>query len=86
MTLKFENTAEVGDTIKAFDFEPIPGRGQSFIMGVVTAKGMTEYGVKGYTIDVGVDSVYQEDPRTVAVVPFQVMFLEFDNRVTKINC
>ncbi len=37
--LKFENTAVVGDTIIAYDFEPMEGRGDSYIVGRVVAKG-----------------------------------------------
>jgi hypothetical protein len=59
--LKFENTANVGDTIKAYDFQPMDDRPDMYIEGVVVSKGdcLVEYmpGVKvsqfqGYTINV----------------------------------
>jgi len=35
-----EAKAEVGDTIRAYDFQPVEGREDSYIDGVVFAKGM----------------------------------------------
>ena len=80
--LKFEALAEIGDTIKAFDFEPMTDRPDRFVVGTVVAKGMTDYGYAAYTIDVTEDSVYT-DPRarTEVIVPFQVSFMEYDERV-----
>ena len=34
----FENTAEIGDTIRSFDFKPMPGRNDSYVEGVVVTK------------------------------------------------
>jgi len=39
MTLKYEKTAEIGDMIKAYDFQPYAGRAPSFIEGKVVNKG-----------------------------------------------
>lgn len=38
--LMFENTAKIGDRIKAFDFVPQKGRGHSYLEGIVVDKGM----------------------------------------------
>ena len=38
--LKYEKTAEIGDVIKAFDFQPMPGRGNCYITGKVLDKGI----------------------------------------------
>ena len=40
--LKFEETAEIGDLIKAFDFQPFPGRLVSYLVGHVIAKGSAD--------------------------------------------
>lgn len=37
--LKFENCAEVGQKIKALDFQPMPGRRDSYLIGRVIEKG-----------------------------------------------
>ena len=37
--LKFENTANVGDMIRAYDFEPMPDRPDSYLVGEVLEKG-----------------------------------------------
>ena len=63
--LKFENTAEVGDVIKAFDFRPMPEYAKedypdSYLTGLVTAKGpiyqefegRKVYVCEGYTVKV----------------------------------
>ena len=40
---KHELKAEVGDTIRAYDWQPMPDRGDSYIEGVVTGKGECRY-------------------------------------------
>lgn len=86
--MKFENTAQIGDTIKAFDFQPMEGRSDRFIIGRVVEKGTIyhpQFGVpmyKGYTIEI-TDAAREDDPRIgdVGYVPFEVAFMEYDNRV-----
>lgn len=83
--LKFENTAQVGDTIKAQDVEPRPGREEIFLVGVVTAKGMTALGYNGYTIDVTAVSGIQPPREPMSMcVPFQISPLDWEGRVTKL--
>jgi len=86
-SLKFENTAQVGDTIKALDFQPMEGRDDHFIVGRVIKKGDVvhpEFGVtmfKGFHIEItGADR--EEDSRIgdIGFVPFEMDF-DFDNRV-----
>ena len=50
--LKFEKTAEIGDLIKAYDFQPMSDRGDSYIVGKVTDKGMANGMYMAYTVDV----------------------------------
>jgi hypothetical protein len=86
--LKFENTAKIGDIIKAYDFKPMSDRPDSFIVGKVVAKGEVkhpEYGVvmfNGFTIEI-TESSHENDPRVgdEGYVPFEVDFMEYDERV-----
>lgn len=84
---KFEAVAEVGDTVKCYDFEPMEGREERYIVGRVIEKGFLEdYGFKGYRVDVLEDTMWPgKDARDEIAAPFQTMFLEFDNRITKVE-
>ena len=77
--LKFENIAEVGDTIKAYDFEPMEGRPDYFLVGTVTAKGNG-----AYTITVTESPEHTVREGIEMFVPFEVMFDEWDGRVSKV--
>ena len=81
--LKFENVAEVGNKIKAYDFEPMEGRPDRFLVGVVTNKGKTPLGFAGYTVSVTESSI----PNRVGeemFVPFGIAFDDWDDRVSKV--
>ena len=86
--MKFEETAEIGDLIKAFDFKPMPDRGDSYIVGKVTDKGMTNSMYMAYTVDVIHRVIGGECVETLceptSLVPFEVSFSEYDERVSKI--
>jgi len=90
--LKFENTAQIGDIIKAYDFEPMEGRPDMFMVGKVIDKGMIKHPVydvdmyMGYTIEITDKSKgnsYVECE--TAYVPFEVDFMEYDERVTLVS-
>lgn len=91
--LKFENTAEIGDCIRAYDFEPMPGREDRFVEGTVVDKGYhpTE-GYKCFTITCEFDSTVwtRECPSSnsrvghMVYVPMGCSFMEYDTRVTKL--
>ena len=79
--LKYENLANVGDRIRAYDFL---GRRDSYIEGVVTRKGRIETprGVlmyAGYTIDIDVDTLGGREG-DVGYVPFETS-LDYDDRI-----
>lgn len=87
--LKFEALANIGDVIRAYDFKPMEGRPVCYMTGRVIAKGPVkhpELGVvmfHGYTIEI-IDA--DEDTRESRIgdtgyVPFEVDFMEYDNRV-----
>lgn len=95
--LKFESLAKIGDVIKAFDFKPMEGRPDYFLTGEVIAKGpmykghldgdeiVKVYIGEGYTVRViGGDAKSKEMGRinVEMYVPFQVDFMEYDERVS----
>lgn len=92
--LKFESLAKIGDVIKAFDFKPMEGRDNYFLTGIVTAKGNmyreVEDGLKvfigkGYTVKViggDAESVEMGRKNIEMYVPYEVDFMEYDDRVT----
>jgi hypothetical protein len=86
--LKFENLANVGDMIKAFDFKPMADRPDYFLTGIVLDKGMIKHPVHGfdmymaYTVKIvgqGEDNQYEIGE--IAYVPFETDFMEYDERV-----
>lgn len=94
--LKFESTANIGDMIKAFDFKPMADRPEYFLTGIVTEKGpmfkeiedgRKVYIGEGYTVNViggDAESVEMGRKNVTMYVPFEVDFMEYDNRVTLI--
>ena len=87
--LKFESLANIGDIIKGFDFKPMEGRPDMFMTGKVIAKGPIkhpEYGMTmfhGYTIEIiGTDEDSKERIGDVGYIPFEVDFMEYDERVS----
>ena len=88
--MKFENIADVGQKIRAYDFQPMEGRDDQYIEGVVVDKGWIihpETGrkfFKGFTISIDADS---SEGRfrigDTGYVPFETTF-DFDGRVQKI--
>ena len=95
--LKFENTANVGDMIRAYDFEPMPDRPDSYLVGEVIEKGpiyakhhytddRKVYMCDGYTVFVkdSVTGSVEHDMQRVGrimYVPFEMSMTDFDNRV-----
>ena len=95
--LKFENTANVGDMIRAYDFEPMSDRPDSYLVGKVLEKGpiwakphytapRKVYVCDGYTIFVedSVTGSLDHDIQRVGrimYVPFEMAGRDFDNRV-----
>lgn len=89
--LKFAETAQVGDKIRAFDFQPIPGRDDHFIIGTVIAKGPINHPVEGfymfdgYTIEItGADSETDSRIGDTGYVPFESM-MDYDGRVENLT-
>ena len=90
--LKYENTAEIGDTIKAYDFKPMNDRPDRYVAGKVIGKGTTAPPnmYRAFTIIVDDDSgdmTPGPDNRVgcEVFVPFETAFAEFEGRVAKIE-
>lgn len=85
--LKFSNIAQVGDTIRAYDFKPMVGREDCFVEGVVSK--IDNRGYDCFVIVVTKDSWSDaEDAGRVGKevsVPFEVSFREFDARVMNLS-
>lgn len=81
--LKFQNTAEIGDTIKAWDFPPREGVEDRFVTGRVIRKGRTPVGYDAFTILCDHDAMGGYRVGEEVFVPFQVAGLEWDTRVTR---
>lgn len=87
--LKFETLANIGDTIRAYDFY---GNKEAYIEGVVVDKGWIKHPVtgmelyKGYTIRVAKDGVQESFEREgeIGYVPFETS-LEYDERVELVD-
>jgi hypothetical protein len=87
--LKFENTANIGDIIKAFDFKPMEGRPNMFMSGKVIEKGMIKHPIHGFDMYMGytIEIVGQSENNgykkgEIAYIPFEVDFMEYDDRVS----
>ncbi len=88
--LKFAKVAEIGDVIRAYDFKPMVGRGDSYCEGKVITKGDLGRGYDAYCIKV-TKSVFggEEDRRRVGelvYVPFETDFMEYDARIMNLSC
>ena len=79
------NNLQAGDLIKAFEFEPIAGRDDKYVIGAIDR--IEEYGfvIKGETIIK--DTAYGTARMNEGVeirVPFRTMF-EYDGRITALT-
>lgn len=92
--LKFQDTANVGDIIKAYDFQPMADRPDVFLAGRVIAKGpcyqdfngQRVYICDGYTVEVlgGDEKSRQYRKGQTMTVPYEMDFMDFDERVSVI--
>lgn len=81
----FKNTANLNDTIKAYDFQPREGVSDKFLIGRVIAKGFAAaVGTDCYTVEVTdqSDDFYQIGE--VMYIPFGTMF-DFNDRIQVIG-
>jgi hypothetical protein len=96
--LKFESIANVGDKIKAFDFQPMPGRPDNYLVGRVIEKGQmfvehegrNVYLCDGYKVYVtdsssGSDKFDMKRIGTEMIVPFEMSMMDFDDRISVVE-
>jgi len=88
--MKHSNKAVIGDTIRAYDFAPMAGRGDAYVEGIVENDRSTEPGYLAYKITVtadkfigDVETTPSQDNRIgqIVYVPHEVSLFEFDFRV-----
>lgn len=77
--LKFEGIP-VGTKIRAYDHEPMEGRTDRYVEGTITE--LYDYEYKGYIVAVEKDTCFKSNPRKEVVVPYEVSFFDYDERVT----
>ena len=92
--LKHENKAVKGDTIRAYDFAPMAGRGDCYVEGKVIDANCNEPGYKCYKIEITADK-FDGDVETEMIrgnriasqmyVPHEVSFMEYDFRVINLG-
>ena len=81
--LKFAGLSK-GTKIKAYDFEPIPGRPEAYVEGIIIAEVAEGIPYHAYEIHVTKCTMNQRVGEKV-FVPHEMSMLEFDNRVTKLE-
>jgi len=75
--MDFATIANIGDRIKAFDFEPMEGREDAYAIGKVIDKD--DY---SYTVAVEEDTYAPKGVRLEIKVPFRTFFGTCANRVS----
>lgn len=81
--LKFENTARIGDSIRALDFMPMPGADTHFVEGPIVDINESG-GYKAFVIRCTKDTMNRRIGEHV-YVPMQVSFMEYEGRVVKLS-
>ncbi len=88
--LKFEGF-KVGDEIKAYDFQPPQFSTDDmdgdhyYAIGVIEAVDHMEQGALCYKVRVSMDMAAPKGAREIILVPYEVMLLEWDGRVTLVK-
>jgi len=74
-----------GDLIKAYEFEPIPGRDDKYVIGAIDRIEEFAYVIKGETIikDTAFDTARMKEGVEIRV-PFRTMF-DYEGRVTALS-
>ena len=83
---KFQGKFQKGDMIKAYDYQPMEGRDEKFIVGKVVAvdkESKTQPGAMGYHVKVEQDTLFDKNSREgkTVFVPYEVS-MDYDNRIS----
>lgn len=91
--LKFEGVANLGDTIRGYDFKPMAGRNDCYVEGRVV-EITSEMGYKAFKVKCTKD-VFDGEVRTTkgkgsrvgqnVFVPLEVSFMEYDARIINLS-
>lgn len=81
---KFEGF-KVGDTIKAMDFQSCEGRRDRYVIGEILEADLMFQGAICYKIRVTEDTGAPKGIRVIVYVPYEIMLLEFNDRVTLVK-
>jgi len=81
---KFEGF-KVGDIIKAMDFKSCEGRTDRYVIGEIEEIDVMFEGAICYRIRVSEDTACPVGYRVIVMVPYEVMFLEWNERVTLVE-
>ena len=78
------NKANIGDTVRSWDFKPMEGRGDCYVEGIVIKK---EAGLYHIAVQNRVFDGKQEAAEAGEMVQtaFQTFFLEWEDRITKLE-
>ena len=78
------NEANVGDTVRSWDFKPMEGRGDCFIEGIVIGKDdmLFEIAVQKRVFD---GDVVDVTPGETVRTAFKTLFMEWAGRITKLE-
>lgn len=76
------NDFPVGSKVRSYDFEPIPGRADSYVEGTITAH-ITD-GTHSLVVTVETDSVFEKGVRDTVFAPLNVAFMEYAGRIVSV--
>ena len=78
------NEANVGDTVRSWDFKPMEGRGDCYVEGIVFKKeaGLYHIAVQNRVWD-GEDVAPM--PGEIVQTAFESFFMEWEGRITKLE-
>lgn len=85
----FENQIEIGQRVRAFDFQPMKGREDCYVEGRVTGISI-EHGFKAFVVRCDKDSWDSDGDNKgsrvgqAIIVPMEVDFMEYDERIVVI--
>ena len=92
--LKFTGLAEVGQTIRAYDFKPMVGRNDCFVEGTVLDDNYEGMGYRAFKIRCTKDVFDGQDQKAgekgsrvakIVFIPHEVSFMEYDARIINLS-
>ena len=78
------NEAQVGDTVRSYDFKPMSDRGDSYIEGIVIEKTDSTYSIAVQKRVFG-GEVEPVEVGEYVTTHFTQLFMEYDERIQKLE-